>query len=193
MSDDNFYDSRENYQGLSDNELDQRYLALSGINQMPRPYKMIPGRRNRPGFCCQGSEQSGGYFPDNRTFGVTLLGMDALWVRRNTLRVFDRFGNYVDILVPDELGGNYAIALPTMDGSLALKEHFESQQILGTKDGVNDEFTVSYPIKKLLDVKLNGVGDTELVIWSSGSNALTWVGTPLPNVSDSVQVIYVRE
>lgn len=193
MADEPFYDERQNYQGLSDSDLDLRYLSLSGINQMPRPYKLIPGRRNRPSVCSQESAQTGLYFPDNKTLAMTSLGLDAVWFRRNTLRIFDRFGDYVDVLVPDQLGGSYALTLPAMDGSIALKEHFESEQIIGTKDGVNDAFTVTYPIFNLLDVKLNGVGDTSLVTWSSGSNALTWVGPTLPDATDSVQVIYVRQ
>lgn len=188
---DSFYDRKGNYQGLSDNNLDQRYLSLSGINRMPRPFKGIPGRRNRPSYCSQESEQDGLYFPAPGVVAITCQGLDALWVQRGTLRVWDRFGNYVDLVLPDQLGGNFALAIPAQDGSLALKEHFESEQIIGTKDGVNTAFTVTRPIVKLLDVKINGVGDTSLVSWSSGSNALTWEDPTPPDAPDSVQIIYI--
>ena len=185
-----FYDDRQHYKGLSDSDLDNRYLALSGINQYPLPLKLIPGSPSRPSLSSQNSNRDGLYFPSEGVIGFVRNGVPVFWLMKDIVRFFDRFGNYTDLYIDDVLGNNYSVKLPSHTGTLAILDSIVSEQLAGTKDGVNVNFTTTYVIHSVLDVKLNGVGDTSLVTWAS--NNVTWVGGTIPNVGDSVQIIYVR-
>lgn len=191
-ADDDLYQDPDVFQGVADDNLVLKFLALNGINKMPRPFSAIPGRPEKPSFTCQEDNRTGIYFPELGVVGFVRNGVDVVWVLRDTIRIFDRYGNHIDLVVPTRIGGDYALSLPAMDGSIALKEHYISEEIIGVKDGVNTAFTVSHDIVNVLGVFLNNgfaIGD---ISWSPGSNSITWTGSP-PNVSDSVYVVYIRE
>lgn len=194
MSADNeLYQDPDVFQGVADDNLVLKFLALNGINKMPRPFSAIPGRPEKPSFTCQEDNRTGIYFPALGTVGFTRNGVDVVWIFRDTIRVFDKYGHHIDLVVPTNIGGNFALSLPTMDGSVALKEHYISEEIVGTRDGVNTAFTVSHPIFNVLAVFFNGAFEPEDISYSSGSNAITWVGGTIPNVSDKAVIVYIRE
>lgn len=188
-----FYQDPDVFQGLADDNLVLKYLALSGINKMPRPFSAIPGRPEKPSYTSQEDSRTGIYFPALGVVGITRNGTDVLWVMKDTLRLFDRNKNYVDLVIPDQLQGNFALALPALDGSVALKEHILSTGILGTKDGSNTAFTVDYPIQNVLGVFFNGAFALDDITWSPGSDSITWVGATIPNTGDKVYVTYLRQ
>lgn len=192
-ADNEFYQDPDVFQGVASDNLVLKFLALNGINKMPIPFKAIPGRPEKPSYSCQEDNRTGIYFPELGVVGVVRNGVDVLWVLKDTLRLFDRYGNHIDLVISDTLTDNFTLSLPRLDGTVALKEHIVSEEIIGTKDGFNTSFTVTHPIQNILGLTLNGVGDQSYVSWTLGSNALTWIFATIPNTGDKVYVTYLRQ
>lgn len=192
-ADNELYQDPDVFQGVADDNLVLKFLALNGINNMPIPFKAIPGHPRKPSFSCQEDNRTGIYFPELGVVGVVRNGVDVLWVMKDTLRLFDRYGNYTDLVISDSLTGDFTLSFPHLNGTIALKEHIVSEEIIGTKDGFNTSFTVSHPIQNILGLTLNGVGDQTYVNWTPGSNALTWLFATIPNTGDNVYVTYLRQ
>ena len=194
MAQDNeLYQDPDVFQGVADDNLALKYLALSGINKMPIPFRAISGDTRKPSYSCQEDSRTGIYFPAKGIVGIVRAGVDVLWVLKDTLRLFDRSGNYVDLVIPDQLGADFALALPSLDGSLLLREQLVTEEIIGTKDGVNTAFTVTHDIHAVHAVFFNADFALEEISYSPGSNSVTWVGATIPDVGDKVYVTYVRQ
>lgn len=187
------YQDPDVFQGVADDNLVLKYLALNGINKMPIPFKAISGRAGKPSYSCQEDNRTGIYFPQLGVVGITRNGVDVLWVMKDTLRLFDRYGNHLDLVISDDLTNSFTLSLPSLNGTIALKEHIVSEEIVGTKDGVNTAFTTTYPIHNILGLTLNGTGDQSYISWTSGSSALTWTFATIPNTGDVVYVTYLRQ
>lgn len=189
------YQDPDVFQGIAEDNLVLKFLALSGINTMPIPFFAVPGKASKPSFSCQGDDRTGIYFPEPGVVGITRggAGVDVLWILKDTIRLFDRYHNYVDLVIPDQLGGDFSLALPAQDGNVMLKEHLVTEELAGTKDGFNTSFTVSHPIQALHAVFFNADFVIEDLDWTAGSSAVTWLGATIPDTGDKVYVTYLRQ
>lgn len=187
-----FYDNSElvniNKIILSDN--DRNYLNLFGTNFYPLPFRVIAGRPSQPSLACQTSERDGIYFPQEGVVGFTDINGKTMHVSRSMLTIFDTYGKKYEISFT-RVNADVAITFPEEDGRLALTSDIYSEQLIGTKDGVNTTFTTTYNYKYVLDVIHEGVADRNFT-QTPGTNSITYTDTPIPDTGERLKVIYVK-
>lgn len=191
--DNEFYQDPDVFQGLAEDTNYLKFLALNGINEMPKPFRAIPGRPEKPSYTSQEDNRTGIYFPELGTVGFAVApGVAVCWVKKDRLRLFDRYGNFLDLVIPGQIGGDFALSLPSQTGKLLLREQLITEELIGTKNGVNTSFTVTDPVHQLHSITLNGVGDISYVSWTPDSNALTWTFATIPDTGDKVYATYIK-
>lgn len=123
--------------------LQQAYL-INGMRPLKKPVKLILGNQSVPCLSPQGDEKTGVYF-ELEKLGITLGGLKHYLFTKEGLKLFDRFGRYLRLQLP-ELSGDLDLILPGAAGVLALVAQIPEQVAeapAGDVDGSNDEFTLS--------------------------------------------------
>lgn len=176
------------YAGVEWSDLERTFLTLTGANRYPKAFHFISGKRNAPAGACQGDEQTGFYWPATGIFGVTCTGWDCVWFEALKFTLFNKRTGSVAVSIDPLETNSVSTTLPDTDGRLLVADYFISEALTGTVDGVNDEFTTTEEIAKVLDLQLDGVGGQS---YSSATGTTITFTTP-PAIGTVPRAIYIR-
>lgn len=172
--------------------LDSSYLNLAGSNRYPVPFQFVPGNVNFPGLCIQDDNKTGigsDLSNTNANLFFSMRGFDGFRFELESFTMKNNEGHGISIQLPTGLTASYDLSLPPRSSRLVCVDDFVSEALTGTIDGVNDTFTTTHNILKILDVQADGIGGVGVASFSADEVVLS---TP-PSGVTALRIIYIRE
>jgi hypothetical protein len=169
-------------------------LSVTGFNQMRTTIQAIQGNVQLPGVSFQGRNRDGFDSPNSGEIGVALEGYRSHLFSINSLTFYDFSGNSTQLIgtatVPRIL------YLPDTSGTLAvgvpdLATHVLFDRTVESPDGSRTSFSLPSPYKKILDVRINGLGDNDFTqTVGTSSSTFTLAGS---TTGDQISVLYIKD
>lgn len=172
--------------------LDAVYLNLAGSNYYPVPFQVVPGTIHYPGLSIQGDNKTGlgsDLSRSNANLFFTMRGFEGFRFELEQMTVFNNEGHGITLQLPTGLTASFDLTLPARTSRLVCVDDFVTEDLTGTIDGVNDTFTTSHNILKILDVQADGSGGVGVASFSDDEVVLS---TP-PSGVTTLRIIYIRE